>query len=297
MYFKKLNIDDLNEIATFTNQFAPYSDFNPTSLWIWNTNDRAEYRLQNNVLVIRIPDYLNPNENVISLLGRENVDRVLIEIIEEWPNLHASHLSMVPHTTIEAIDPQIRKELQIEEDQNNHDYIYELENLINPAGNKLKSVRRKLNKFSIHNSSICVRELDINDKANQETIINMFDEWVKVTEKDDDTVVNDKLSLKRTLEYSNMFDLITIGVFINERMIGFTISELLPNNYVIGHKGAYNYEYDGINQFLEQQTALHAVQRGKKYLNLEQDLGIESLRASKRLLRHVHYLKKYIIKF
>ncbi len=297
MYFKKLNIDDLNEIAAFTNQFAPYSDFNPTSLWIWNTNEKAEYRLQNNVLVIRIPDYLNPDEHVISLLGKENVDKVLIEIIEEWPNLQANHLSMVPHTTVEAIDPQIRKELQIEEDENNHDYIYELENLINPTGNKLKSVRRKLNKFAVHNSSISVRELDIGIKENQEIILNMFDEWVKVTEKGDDTIENDKQSLKRTLEYSKMFDLITIGVFVNERMIGFTISELLPNNYVIGHKGAYNYMYDGINQFLEQQTALHASQRGKKFLNLEQDLGIESLRASKRLLRHVHYLKKYIIRF
>ena len=71
MFFKKLNINDLNEIATFTSQFAPYSDFNPTSLWIWNTTDQAEYRLQDDVLIIRIPDYLNPDETVLSLLGKD----------------------------------------------------------------------------------------------------------------------------------------------------------------------------------------------------------------------------------
>lgn len=297
MHFKKLNINDLHEIATFTNQFAPYSDFNPTSLWIWNTNEEAEYHLQDEVLVIRIPDYLNPDETVVSLLGRKNVDKVLIKIIEAWPQLNATHLSMVPQVTINSINPEIKKELYIEEDENNHDYIYELENLINPTGNKLKSVRRKLNRFASHAANISVRELDISNENTQNAIVTMFDEWVKVSGKDEDTVANDKESLRRTMNYSNMFNLITIGVFVDDTMIGFTISELLPNEYIIGHKGAYNYNYDGISQYLEQQTAIHAARRGKKYLNLEQDLGIESLRASKRLLRHVHYLKKYIIKF
>ena len=56
--FKPLELFDKKYIETFTVQFPPYSDFNFTSIWAWNTNDKFQISNLNGNLVVLFYDYL-----------------------------------------------------------------------------------------------------------------------------------------------------------------------------------------------------------------------------------------------
>lgn len=57
--FKKIELSDQKEIESFTSKFPPYSDFNFTSLWSWDTHTNMQISILNKNLVIRFNDYLS----------------------------------------------------------------------------------------------------------------------------------------------------------------------------------------------------------------------------------------------
>ena len=78
-------------------------------------------------------------------------------------------------------------------------------------------------------------------------------------------------------------------------MIGFSIDELLPNQYAISHFFKADSSYRGVYDFLNEKVAENLSNRGIALWNWEQDLGIESLKISKTGYRPVDFLKKYTV--
>jgi hypothetical protein len=56
--FKKLTPDDREEIETITHEHDPYSDFNFSSMWAYNTEEDFEISRINNNIIIRFQDYI-----------------------------------------------------------------------------------------------------------------------------------------------------------------------------------------------------------------------------------------------
>jgi hypothetical protein len=90
--------------------------------------------------------------------------------------------------------------------------------------------------------------------------------------------------------------MVVIIVMDEGKPIGYTINEILDNTYYMGHFGKADYNYHGVNQYLEHVTAKHMKAKGVSHMNMQQDLGIDHLKQSKSSWRPVNKLKKYIIK-
>ena len=69
----------------------------------------------------------------------------------------------------------------------------------------------------------------------------------------------------------------------------------MQDNYFIGHFEKADPKVEGLYQYLKHAVALNLSERGVKYMNIEQDLGVEGLRHAKMGSHPVHFLKKYTV--
>jgi hypothetical protein len=89
--------------------------------------------------------------------------------------------------------------------------------------------------------------------------------------------------------------LLSYGIFIDGQLEAFTINELLPSKYAITHFTKADPTKVGVFEFLYHELAKQLHAKGAFYLNREQDLGLEGLRAAKMSWRPIKFLKKYTI--
>lgn len=66
--FKSLTISDRLAVEKLLEPFPPYSDFNFTSLWAWDTSEERMISELNGNLVVRFTDY-GTNAPFLSFLG------------------------------------------------------------------------------------------------------------------------------------------------------------------------------------------------------------------------------------
>ena len=95
--FSRLEIHHKNSVDEITSRYVPYSDFNFTSLFSWNTSGSTAISLLNGNLVIKMPDYSSA-QIVYSLLGNKMIDESLVKLLALTPQL-----KLVPEDTIKSI--------------------------------------------------------------------------------------------------------------------------------------------------------------------------------------------------
>ncbi len=111
------------------------------------------------------------------------------------------------------------------------------------------------------------------------------------------TLPNEKAAMERLLAVSTALRLVGAGVYQHGRLIAFSIVELLESGYAMGHFAKCDAGFSGLSHYLYQATARAISDRGWRYLNVQEDLGIAGLRTFKMLLRPVAFLKKYTVTY
>jgi hypothetical protein len=100
--------------------------------------------------------------------------------------------------------------------------------------------------------------------------------------------------VKRVLNLENTFNLLVICVYVDGKLCGFSTKELIDNEYCIGHFLKAKKEFSSsVYSYLMQQQANILLEKGCKYINIEQDMGIPGLRFWKEKHSPSHFLKKY----
>ena len=280
--FKRLELSDKADIEKITNQFPPYSDFNFTSLWCWDTHDQILISELHNNLVVKFTDYQSL-EPFYSFIGINDVDNTVVNLLNLAKKEEISmQIKLLPEETIKFID---KTKFQIEEDIDNFDYILPIQNLSTYAGKKLGPKRNFVNRF-IKNNNISTHLLNISDNKIKNEINKICSKWA---------LENEHKAIMRVFE-RNKADLIAIGIYIGSDLIAFTINEVLNDKYGILHFEKGDTEtYIGIFPFLMQETAKVLLNKKIQLLNYEQDLGITGLRQSKKSYYPAQYLKNYIL--
>src|SRR3989344_5608277 len=230
--FKKLTVEDKNEVEKATNSYPPYSDYNFVSLWSYNTKDSIEIALLNDNLVVKFFDYI---------------------------------LSIPEISTL--------------------------------AGNKYGAKRNFVNRFVKNYLSISVVNLDLNDHKTKNHILELFYLWEKQAKKIRKDTQNELTAIERLLKAADIFSLNSIGIFQENKLIAFSIDEIVQNQYATIHFEKADTSFIGIFQYLKMITAQNLQKEGCLYINYEQDLGIEGLRKAKESWNPTSYLKKYIISY
>ena len=292
--FKKLELSDRGDVEKFTKQFPPYSDFNFVSMWSWDIKRDMTLSWLNQNLVVRFTDYIT-GEPFYSFLGETLLPETAEALLDfSRRNGLMPMLKLVPEIVAEKLGKNI---FNITNDPNHTDYVLSTEKLRTYEGTELSNKRREVSRFIRLHTDFRFATLDINSPETNKNIWRLSAVWLAA--KDSRRTVEEEhefLALHRCLESSFSAGLLFTGVYVEEILGAFWLTEDLQNGYSISHfEKADLKRFPGIFAYLKQQMATVFSQRGIDYINLEQDLGVEGLRRSKNSYFPQIYLRKYTI--
>ncbi len=284
----------------FKNFPSEISEFSFTNLFIWNKYYNYLYLEYNDHLVIYSREYFKKWRKSIS--RREatiffmppigpNPVKIILEIFKSLKNVE---FHRVPEPLITSLNEEGEFEalnIEILEDRNNWDYVYQKDDLINLPGNKFRQKRRWLNKF--------LEQYDYDFQVITENLVEealqLQLEWCDVSEcQSNEELAEEQKAIKLALE--NCSDLGFSGgiIFIDGKCIAYTLGEMLNKETIVIHIEKAHFEYEGsyqaINNLFLKEFGKNAI-----YVNRQQDLGIEGLRRAKEAYKPIRMVKKSIV--
>ena len=178
------------------------------------------------------------------------------------------------------------------EDTDNADYIYEAEKLATYAGKSLHGKKNHCNRFEAENewSFVPLTRALIPD------CLDMLDVWGEENaERLDKSIVYEHTAIVRAFAAFEKLGLEGGVLYANGKLVGFTVGEFACEDTFDVHfekaEGSMNGAYPmTCREFTRMLMTKHPKLR---YMNREDDMGIESLRRSKESYKPVYKLKKF----
>lgn len=289
--FEPLELSHKTTIQSFTSQFEPYSDFNFTSLYCWDTDGLTTVSNLNENLVIRIPDYLTGKPSY-SILGNNLIDESILELLKI-----TKKLKLVPHIVKQNINA--KENFKIELDRDGSDYIYDISALAGFKGGKYKKKRNKANKY-IKGLKTQSAKVEILEELSRERITDLKDlctRWIQEASRDEGDFVTERKAIVRLFDNFADLDPKIIAVLIDGKIKAFSVNEVVGEGYAsclfekaVKDSGEHIYPY------LVGETAKVLQDLGCSYVSWMQDLGLEGLRKSKMSYHPQRMLKKYTVR-
>ncbi len=289
--FKKLELSDKKDVEIFTHKFPPYSDYNFFSMWGWNVEHDIKISVLNNNLVVVFNDYIS-GENFLSFIGNKKVIHTTQELLEfSQKKLHKNYLRLVPE---EVYLHYKGTNFQTKHDRDAYDYIYLVEHLANMKGWTKNTSGKRIRKFLKEGKEYEVKHNLVKELPHDE-YKELFRRWAQSKNISDAYELNEYKAFKRFLEIPDD-NLRMVSLYMGNKMIGFTLYEILSNKYATSHfaKGD-KIHYDAIYDLLNWEEAKYLHSQGVKYFNWEQDLGMSGLRYSKIKYRPAFFFKKIVV--
>ena len=262
-------------------------------MWAWDVTDTVEVSMSGNNLVIRFEDHIT-GKTVYSYLGSSDVTKTVSSIFNflEKQNLANTDISLVPEVSLTRLD---FTNYFIEIDINVCDYIYELQELASLSGNKYTQKRGRVNSFRTNFPDSIVAELDLKNSKVIDDINRLNDIWISKKQKNDPSLRKELEAVARFIS-SGIENALGVGVFVNEKMVGYAMYSFHRDDYAVNLFIKGDSSCKGIYEFLIQQSAVILTDKGYKFMNYQEDMGIEGLRRAKLAYRPTGYLRKYFIK-
>ncbi len=294
--FKKLELADKKDVEKFTSKYPPYSDFNFTNMWSWDTRKKMSVSQLNKNLVVLFDDYVS-NEPFLSFIGKNKVLETVVKLLQfSKKRFKTNVLKLIPEEIVYALKELKKIGLKVKSDRDSYDYVYSVSHLANmhnwPGHGSSKRIRQFTKKHPNH----VVEQCPVG-KIKKEEYLALFKKWAESKKIEDHFNLNEYKALERFLQIENK-KIEVVSVRIDSVLVGFTLYELLPNNGAISHfLKADNCYHSGINDILSWEEAKHLFRKGVTYYNWEQDLGIPGLRFSKEKYSPSLLMKKFTIGF
>lgn len=175
------------------------------------------------------------------------------------------------------------------EEKNREDYIYKSDDLINLSGKKYHSKRNHISKFKKnYNWSY----FDIT-KENIPECKDFINEWFEKNLSNKHTdILEEKVAIYEALDNFSYFKLLGGVIFVGSKIVALTIAEKINEKIVDVHFEKAFTDYDGIYAVINNEFSKRRL-NSFKYINREEDLGIEGLRKSKKSYHPHIILKRY----
>lgn len=299
MDFRKIQLSDKDWI----NECLAVSDFKGCEYSF--ANNLAWHRLNDTVITHYNDFYIScsfengqpyftfPAGVALDDNGKEKYIELFYELKKYVSDLGKSLiLSSVTDENLEWIKDYYKDKITCSYDRNNSDYIYNADDLINLRGKKYHGKRNHIKRFMDNEWDY----EDITSKLIDECIEFSTHFYNKSESYDDFSSVVEQYAINVFLTNMNHLGLNGAILRQNGAIVGFTIGEKLNSDTFVVHIEKAIAEIQGAYPMLCNQFAKHNA-ADCKYINREEDLGIDGLRKSKLSYNPAFLLNKNIITF
>jgi len=275
---KKLDYSDREIISWYTEKYNQFScEFSFPSLYLWS--DIYHYKLTffNDWLIVldtRCDYILMPMGEDITLSGLLTLSTSLKKYG------HSGDISNVPPQIIEKY-PEITDYYELENDRELAEYIYSAEKLFVLSGKKLRKKRNHISQFLRNYPDYQVKQME---PMVRKDCLRMIERMLTENQTVSNNIREEAIVMKKGFKSFDKIPLEGIGIYIKKdaksKLVCFSVYSRLNQDVFTIHFEKANYSYRGATQVINWETA--KVLKDKcKYINREQDLGIQGLRKAK----------------
>ncbi len=277
---KEITLDDRELFLKYIGK-SENSTLSFTTLYTWSFDGRIKYAIADDCLILV---FCGKNGCVCSYpYGDGN----RVEAAKKaYKFMEKPVFILMDEQQANELERVFPEEFAISSDENSADYVYLTEDLINLKGNKYQQKRNHLNAF-LKQYEYKYERLSI---ENIDEIKELFFKW-ESGQINHDTGSSQKATLM-FLENMDKLNAVCAGLRVDGKLVAFTGGEAITDDMAhvliefadIDYRGAFNV----INRdFCKNEWG------GYKYINREEDMGVEGMRYAKRAYNPVKMIEKY----
>ncbi len=238
----------------------------------------------NDNLVIKKSGYIDDNYSY-SFLGKNQINQNIETLLD-------GHL-FINHLPEEIIKQLSLNTITIKEDKDNHDYLYDIQTIVNMPGKEFARKRYFINKYNRTYRDIDFKLLNLENDETLDDFLSLTDKWFERKNSSGEHS-KEQQAIKRLLGSLKCFDLVILGLYVNNDLVGYTINEINDKIYVTGHFAKTDPDFSNSFDYLIHNTCKYFLENTTcRSLNMEQDMGLTGLRNFKLSWNPNKLFKKY----
>lgn len=299
MIFKNINMESrdlLNPYFDLVDYEACEYCFN--TLYMWQHLYKTGYYIGDGFAVI-VAEYEGNTFSILPLAKKEDMPRVIQFIVDYFEKEQKKiYFRGITKEVVEFLQKNYPGKFEYTEERDLFDYVYDGESMRELKGRKNVKKRNHINYFlKEYEGRFEYRLLDENDF---DACLKLVEEWTNNKEENgqvDEEMEEELIGMKKLFEnYSVLKDKLKIaGIFIDGKLEAFTIGEYINDDMALIHIEKANPSIRGLYPFINQQFLVHEFSDAK-FVNREEDLGIEGLRKAKLSYHPVRFVEKYTVR-
>lgn len=266
----KTDIDKLNDHSR-----SNFSVSNFTNLFVLDTENQTQVTQLNQNIVVKISE--TKVEGLYTIIGKDKLSQTIKQLNQIGK--HQVTITGVPFAIGGALaDPP------------QSDYIYSIDQINAHSGKVYAGFRRHLNTFRnnfSHTSNLQVIQ-------DTHLIWELQQKWRREHSIHHDSLNNEESSLEKLIQFTQHLNVNIQGVFINNHLASFVISEVIPQKTVLIHFFKSLRHYPGLAEFTFLEFA-RTYQDSCSFINFEQDLGQLGLKQFKSSLNPLTLATNYTV--
>jgi uncharacterized protein len=291
--FKPIELQDRDIFREILKKYQPHiSEWTFTNLFIWRTLYGFQWSCYKEWLMVICR---NGRDGFYAMepIGPPSRRKAAV-ILLEW----LLHEKNAADPRIERADNILASELNgskrliIEPAREHFDYVYRRNDLVALGGNRYRSKRNHINQLLRSHSFVyeALGRNHIND------CLMLQEKWCLLRRCEDDlNLLSEWEAVREILHHYNALELKGGVVLVDNKVMAFTIGELLNDETAVVHIEKADPDIPGLYQIVNQQFC-EKEWENVSYINREQDLGLPGLREAKLSYYPHHFVEKYRIR-
>ena len=290
--FKPLSLGDKKAVDQICNvENSRSADFVFGNMFLWNDKYRQSICISDGRLFVRaegehVPIFPFP-------IGSGDLAKAIEKLLSytrgQGYNLVLRGVELHHMEQLEALFPG---HFNFIHDRDYDDYIYSAEKLASLSGKKLHGKRNHINRFEASYPDWHFEPLK---KEHFPLCRMLLDRWETGVSDGEYLVGNERQAIELAFEHFDELSLMGGALFVGEKLVAFTLGEVISSDCFNVHFEKADSETDGAYPMINREFVRHIRNELPyiSYVNREDDMGLENLRKSKLSYRPEIILEKY----
>jgi len=261
-------------IQDYLNRFPRRNcDYTVTNILAWGKIYRNHLLIWKNSLVIFNPKYQYICFPVGTGFAPADLKELVLLFRSEYPE---AELILIPEDYY-AQHPELDNWFSLQDDRAWADYIYEIDRLVQLSGKKLAKKKNLVSQFRRAYPDYNVLPVT---KDKFDVLLKFTHKWRRERSADGIYLMTEIKAIENTLEMWDELPAEGVIIYLHNRIAAFSIFSHQTSEMVTEHFEKFDPDKKGAAQLINWETARY-LQGRYKYINREQDLGLEGLRQAK----------------
>lgn len=299
MNFKEIDIDAkpvLDKYFDLVDYEACEYCFN--TLYMWQHQYKTCYHIGDGFAVL-VGEYNGEVFSILPLAPKDKIREAIDYVIKWFDNDKKKiYLRGIDEDVVGILSNQYPDKFEYISERDMFDYIYDAEKMRTLKGRKLSNKRNHINYFmKEYGDKVETRLLDGNDFEDCLKLMEVWDENRSGDEAFEESKKNELAAIKKLFDnYSILKDKLKIyGVYIDGRLEAFSMGEYLNKDMALIHIEKANPSIRGLYPYINKMFLVEEFP-DVKWVNREEDMGVEGLKKAKLSYYPERFVEKYSVR-